>query len=285
MNIFFVSSYCSESVFSKLFNSAIVKPQISIQKFFHLLVKGLIYNGCKIQTLSGLPITSSSHKKLFWKYKSEYVDRIFYYYIPVINIKFLRHLFLWLSSAYRTFRWCVKHDKKESVIVCDLMFLWVTMPAFIIGHLWGFKVCAIVADLPVMRNTHTTRGKNSFFQSLSNKMNTWYAMNFDCFLFFAENMNCKLNRKNKPYIVIEGLVDSNFQQNSNMINSTKSIMYSGGLYEKYGIRKLLNAFLKLEDDDCELWLYGAGEMEEDIKQIAKTNPKIKYFGVVPNKKL
>ena len=99
-------------------------------------------------------------------------------------------------------------------------------------------------------------------------------------------MNDKINLKNKPFIVMEGLVDSNMQLLSNTLNNkyTKKVcIYAGGIYEKYGVKLLVDAFKNLNIKDAELHLYGTGDLEKYLASIK--NNKIKYYGVVENKKI
>ena len=46
--------------------------------------------------------------------------------------------------------------------------------------------------------------------------------------------------------------------------------------------KLIDAFSKVPGDDLRLWLYGAGDMEAEIRIAAERDARIIYFGVAPN---
>ena len=63
------------------------------------------------------------------------------------------------------------------------------------------------------------------------------------------------------------------------------LLYAGGLYEKYGVKKLINAFLALESNDFQLHLYGWGDLEQYIKSCEVKHNNIKFFGVVPNSEI
>ena len=60
-------------------------------------------------------------------------------------------------------------------------------------------------------------------------------------------------------------------------------IYSGGIYEKYGVKLLAQAFEKINKDNCFLHIYGSGDLEKYFKQ--NVFKKVKYFGTVSNEKM
>ena len=56
-------------------------------------------------------------------------------------------------------------------------------------------------------------------------------------------------------------------------------MYAGALYEKYGILNMVKAFMQLKTD-YELWLFGSGDIEMEIRHYAALDERIKFFGTV-----
>ena len=62
-------------------------------------------------------------------------------------------------------------------------------------------------------------------------------------------------------------------------------MYAGRLVPIKGISHMLEAFEKLEYDDCELSICGTGIMQDFVEEKAKANPKIKYCGMLNNNEL
>ena len=87
---------------------------------------------------------------------------------------------------------------------------------------------------------------------------------------------------NKPYRIIEGFTDAaiNLKVGNNYINKN-AIMYAGALFEKFGLRVLLDAFCEI-DGNYELWLFGNGDMEKEIELYSLRDTRIKYFGNRPN---
>lgn len=91
--------------------------------------------------------------------------------------------------------------------------------------------------------------------------------------------------KNVPYIIMEGIVDvETMDLNSNAsIFETEVILYTGTLLEIFGIRNLVDAFQKIENKNIELWICGAGDSKEYIENAAKSDSRIKFYGLVDSK--
>lgn len=86
---------------------------------------------------------------------------------------------------------------------------------------------------------------------------------------------------------MEGLCDSNIQQNNENycdIN-VKSILYAGGLHERYGLKMLTDAFMSLLDINYRLIIYGSGPFVEELKKDMKKDSRIEYRGVAPNEEV
>ena len=60
-------------------------------------------------------------------------------------------------------------------------------------------------------------------------------------------------------------------------------MYSGVVDMRYGIPELLDA-MKLLDENYELWITGGGNAASLIKERAKEDNRIKFFGFLPSRK-
>jgi glycosyltransferase involved in cell wall biosynthesis len=100
-------------------------------------------------------------------------------------------------------------------------------------------------------------------------------------------MNAVINTKNRPYIVMEGLVDVNLPSASTSIpkSNPKTMLYAGGLHERYGLKMLVDAFVNLNRNDWQLVIYGNGPYEKELRTIAENNQNVIYRGVAPNEEV
>ncbi|WP_241781833.1 glycosyltransferase [Paenibacillus sp. DMB5] len=107
--------------------------------------------------------------------------------------------------------------------------------------------------------------------------------NFDIYILFTESMKKIVNVKNKPYLVMEGIFNNEFDLAPSTKN--KAIMHAGTLSHEYGVGNIIEAFLKIQDDNLELWLFGDGNMREAIEVASSVDSRIHYFGFKPQKEV
>lgn len=286
MNIFYVASVCSKKKFEQLYKESKIKPQQQVQKFHHLFIKGLEQLEHQVQVMSALPLSRSSSSKR-WSHKEKDLEgNIDYHYLPFINFPVVKQLFIFIAGFFTCFKWSMQKENK--VLICDVLTITSSVPALLISKIFGFKSVAIVTDLPsfmVNYSADKNRGLQSFVLKLYEKICNFFINKYDLYMILTEQMNEVVNRKMKPYIVIEGMVDSDMKDVINKLGEKreeKIIIYAGALYEKYGVKKLIEAFRDVKIQEARLWLYGAGELEEEIRKYETVDKRIKYFGVVPN---
>lgn len=276
MKIIYVSSVVSNSKIKEIIKNSKRKPLQSIQKFHRLMCEGIAENGIEIKTISAIPMSSKISKKKIWIEKSEIENQVKYQYIPFINIIAVRQICMLISTIFFVIKELLK-EKKEKVFICDILNTTISTVTLILSKILKFKCIAIVTDLP-----RDMGGKIS----ISKKINQALQNKYDAYILLTEAMNDVVNGKNKTFIVIEGITDSNMKQKENKIENKykeKVCIYAGGLYEKYGVKNLVEAFKLLEQDNIRLHIYGAGELEEYLNNV--DDDRIKYFGVVDNEEI
>ncbi|SFQ62578.1 Glycosyltransferase involved in cell wall bisynthesis [Psychrobacillus psychrotolerans] len=287
MNILYVSSLCSDKKFNEIFEKSIIKPQQQAQKFHSLLSKGLITNVDHIYVMSRPPINKSTKLKIKSK---EAEKKIVYHYLKVSKNPLIRHFSFFFNGFINTLKWIIKNKEKEKVIFCDVLNLSISIPALLAAKLVGIKIIAIVTDLPNyiiysnLKKTFLSRITNKLFEEIYNH----FISKYDSYILLTEQMNPVVNPYNKPYVIIEGIVNIGMENIQNTLNNKykeKIIMYTGALHEKYGVKKLIEAFIDIKRIDSRLWIYGAGDMEDEVRKYERKDTRIKYFGVVPNEEI
>ncbi len=84
------------------------------------------------------------------------------------------------------------------------------------------------------------------------------------------------------YVVIEGIYKESQMIRENLEKKEKVILYSGGLFEEYGVLELVEAFLKTESVDWKLELIGDGPLLSKLKQLSVDENRILIRGSLPN---
>lgn len=144
------------------------------------------------------------------------------------------------------------------------------------------KICFIVPDLPQYMNVNEN---NRFLYDIIKKYDIRIMEKFisavDSFVLLTEPMKDVLNVGKRPYIVIEGLIDEEFVTPKNNVgDNIKRIVYTGKLNKKFGIKSLVDSFMKIKEDNYRLILCGDGDAREYILEKAQVDNRIQYKGVV-----
>jgi len=276
MQIIYVSSLTEELKMNSIIENSKKKPLQSIQKFHRLICEGIASNNIEVKTFSSIPMSRRISKKIIWIDKKQEVNGVQYNYIPFINFRIIRQITTFISTIFMTIKECL-NKKKQKIFICDLLNTTISSVVLVLSKILKFKCIAIVTDLP-----RDIGGK----LSISKKVNQFLQNKYDAYIVLTEPMNEIVNPKNKPSIVIEGISDNKMKNKENTIENKykeKTCIYAGGLYEKYGVKNLVEAFKLLNQDDVQLHLYGAGDLEEYLKE--SDDDRIKYFGVVENEKI
>lgn len=281
VNLHFFSTLCSNKTHRILFNEYNVKAGNAAQNFFSLMASGLNHNvSTNVYVNCVLPVNSSEQKRIIWNIKSELEDGISYNYIPIINLPILKNL---LCGFYIFFRILLKKYpiKETNVVIIDFLRFSINFPVFLACKLRGIKILAMVTDLPgedVLKKTIKVKLRNLIIFSCS----------FDFYICMTQELNLVVNKMNRPFLIIEGFANIKFENLDNLLSSKfqeKVVIYAGSLYERYGLRQLIEGFNMLQDEDVSLWFFGLGPFSSDIKKYAQIDSRIQYKGVIPNQEL
>ena len=280
MNILYTSYTCSQQYFQNMFNTAIVKPAQAPQKFHHLMVTGLKENDVNVTCLVGRPITVRSHKQKLWTGFTEVLDNVKYVYIPCINNPFAKRIIYFVYSFFYSLWWSIK-NKKYGAIVTDILCGPVTKGSALAARIVGIPVNGIVTDLPDMLNFNAN--KISLAKSIDK------ALSIDPFNLCTQytpltiQMCDVMNPKNKPFVIVEGLVDSEmkFVERIESSDGKRHICYTGQIYEQFGVKNLIEAFMQVKAEDVVLDIYGPGPMADEMHAYMAKDHRIIYHGCVP----
>lgn len=283
--ILYVSSLCSKYLLNYIFETSRVKPIQNAQKFHRLLAEGFALNSdaCGIETLSVVPINLMSHKKKIWHLSSEKVDNILFNYIPMINLPIIKNVIVFIYSFFKIWRWSFSKKGRNKVVICDALKFSVSSAAILACKLSRVRVVGIITDLPDLMVGKDKKYdlKYKVYKGLSH----FVILNFDKYIILTEQMNGVVNPHHKPFIVMEGLVDIKMGKKENSLiikDSNRVLLYTGGIFEKYGIKNLIKAFMKLEDESLRLHIFGQGEMEKEMPGYMKEDERVVYKGIAPN---
>ena len=271
MNILYSYSNCSDKKYKELFGNDGTFVLRADQKYHSLLIKGLAENEKSVRCLSGLPINRQANRKLLINEPDELENNVSYHYYKSLNLPVFRQFSVFCAGFFNV----LFRGEKDSRLICDYQNLANAYGTLLAAKIKGIPTTVIVMDLPGFLS------ENKVVQGV-------YAGTFglaDGFIFLTEQMNEAVNRKNKPYIVIEGIADASLslcKDEKDGVYDKKTVVYAGSIAKIYGIENLVKGFLKADIKDCELLIYGDGDYREELENICKNNKSVIYMGVCPN---
>lgn len=284
MRICYLSAASTNALIDRIRTVKGKDPGYAVQKFNKLIIKGLIENSCKIVVLSNAPVDSRSHPGLIFSGK-EKEDGIQYNYTPIINRKGIKQLSVFLYTFFKILSFGIT-KRNEKAVVCDALSISQSMAAVFAGFITRLKIVGIITDMPGLMVT-TESSKVSFVKRIKKRVitcvNKVCLNHFTHYVLLTEAMNPIMNPSNKPHIVMEGLCDpqmSDFKKYKKFEN--KTIMYAGGLHEKYGLKTLTESFMKIDDPNIRLLIYGSGPYSDELIRLSKLDSRIQYKGLAPN---
>ena len=281
MNLLYISSLSSRNLIDFVHKKTNRDPGFAVQKFNRLVVEGFIKNNINVKVFSNPPLNAVA-KKRWISVPTEFEEGIKYEYASYFNLPIIKDIFVVLHTFIKVLVWGIK-DRKNNAVICDVLSISANIGAILASKLLGIKSIGIVTDMPGLMVTESPRDtKKKRFYAIVNKS---YLSSFSHYVFLTEQMNEAINIKNRPYIVMEGLCDSklsDFITNSFYKEYPRTIMYAGGLYEKYGLKILVEAFCQIKRDDIKLVVYGSGPFVKDLQTISQRDSRIDYRGTAPN---
>ncbi len=149
------------------------------------------------------------------------------------------------------------------------------------------KISLIVPDLPEYMNLEK---KQSFIYKLLKKQDV---KNFnkllpevDSFTVLAPAMKEALKVGERPCLIKEGIVTNKEierAEKESVKDNEKYIVYAGKLNERFGIKNLVDAFIKTSAEDLKLVILGEGDSSDYVKEKAKADRRINFIGQVEPK--
>ncbi|MBQ9096926.1 MAG: glycosyltransferase [Clostridia bacterium] len=141
----------------------------------------------------------------------------------------------------------------------------------------SYNITLVVADLPEFYDFGKISSLKRFLRKQNNKQIYKTLNRVDKFVLLTEQMKYPLQVGERPYTVVEGIANG-LEESFNKSLNKKVVFYAGSLRYVFGIKTLLDGFCMTTNEDYELWLCGRGDAEEEIKELAEKDKRIKFFG-------
>ena len=216
-------------------------------------------------------------RKLFVK-NFEESDKI--NYIPFLNLPVIKNISRYFTVKRYVKKWVKKYKADKLYIIAYSAHTPFIKAISKIKIKNKFNFHLIVPDLPQYMNLTTkTSLIYNVFKKIDINIQNKYLINVDSFTFLTDMMSKKYNIYNRPYTVVEGMIDTENIVSIHELSKIKTLVYTGTLEEKYGILNLVNA-MEYVKSDIKLIICGAGSAAYKIKEKAYLTNKIDYRGIL-----
>lgn len=263
-NVIYVTSVLPESRENQLIEINGDKASIQAFKYHRLLCEGLSQNNINVTV-----VTYNKYNPSIG-ISDGFEERIgavkYHYVVPRITGKLA-----YAELLYKTYKETLKHIQNDTVIICDVLNSTISYAALCAAKKAGIESVAIVTDFP-----------NDSPKSINGRLSWRVIHKCSKWILLTEQMYDYLGRT-KKVAILEGHVDKKMEEKNNLLDEKcfpRRCIYAGSLKRKYGILKLIEAFKLACLKNTELHIYGAGEIEDELRTM--NDAQIIYHGVVPN---
>lgn len=286
MELLYFTTACNLQSFEETQKKSRVKASASTVVFESALLEGFAACPGVELTLRSFPMIAAfpGSRKLLWGAKRENVAGGFEtHWLPTVNLFGAKRLGHRLSAYAVTKKWLIQNRKEQDkAILLYSVYEPIAAPILKLASKHRCRVFAIVPDLP--RDMYKQTSANpvmAWMQKRYVRKATAIQGRFDGYVYLTDAMS-KAVAPSKPYVVMEGIADISGFRPPQLAEKTDkcAVMYAGSLYAKYGLDRLVEAFLMADIPNTELWLFGSGEYEKQLEQYAAKHPQIRFFGRV-----
>ncbi len=250
--------------FAEVSKTSLIKPNPSGQNFHYKLITALSKIG-DVEVISARPINPLSHDQK--KYPAK--DNGIFHYLKFTNTKLWRRFTL-KRNAKKVLRPIIAANN-DLVIFVDSLNVLLSDLAIKFGDLYGIPIYGILTDKP----SNLSNVSNLYVQKV--EKNFPY---FDGFLTLTNSLNEYANLSAKPALIFPGLVTTPSKKNPKLINKYGDYFFFGGaLYERYGVKNLVEAFRMLPTKN-KLLIAGHGELNKYLEEQALLDKRIVFLGTV-----
>lgn len=286
MKVFYFGSVCAQEVFNKTVVCSKVKPSASAQSFESALVKGFSCNTdveLTVVSAESIAMYPNGNRLVLKKRQDIIENNVTAHIVGAVNLPAIKQHNHSNGAARALKRWLRENrDISDKCVIIYGIYPSVVKRLLYICHKNRCKIYAIITDVPSTMFTYTR--SQSLLKKLFSGSYRQVAIDiqdkFDGYVYLTEAMKDEID-PDKPYTVVETLADTEiFSAVSDLKKFEPSaVMYAGALYKKYGLDMILDSFANV-NCDCELWLFGSGDYEQEILKRAEADSRIRYFGRV-----
>lgn len=281
MRILFLCGVFAEENEQEIIDNAKRPIEYSANVMQKKLIHGFRQCECDLDVISAPFIGSYPNASRIRNFKGFTKRQIKYQYVYFNNIWGLRNFSRASSLKKAIGNFVESSDLAKMIVVYSPHTPFLEAAVYAKRKDSSIKICLILPDLPHYMNLDS---KISMLYRIGKKIdiNKFNRLNqqVDSYMLLTEAMKEKVDIQGKPYIVAEGVINSDLMCKNEEKEKEKSIVYTGKLSEKFGVKNLVDAFMQFENPKYKLILCGRGDIEDYVSEKSKEDSRIVYLGQV-----
>lgn len=283
MKLLFIGDVFQERYEETINQAAKAGVEYSSILFQRRLLSGFAALHTDVTVLSA-PAVGAYPKKSRWLWCRHLENSANFRYVSFCNLWGFRNL-----SQTRALRAAVRRFLRENAEEKIRIYAYSAHSPFTAAACYAkglrpdIRVCLIVPDLPQYMNLESGRSRlYDWFKAIDNRLIARHTKHMDAFVVLTEQMKEKLSVRDRPCMVQEGvMLDIPPAAEQGHPGDEKRIVYTGKLYNRFGIPMLVDAFRKMDDPRLRLILCGTGDARDYVIRCAHEDSRIDYRGFVP----
>ncbi len=260
----YFDKYCSRDPF----------PQVAACKLEDRFAAAISVGGGEVVRISSAPVSTYPYnRKIYFPGLRFHGGKGFV--TPLLNLPGLKMLSRMLGSIARIFQVGKKGVDALCVYSVHSPNLFA---AYLCSRVLGIPFFVYIPDLPLLMGLGKKRSVvGGLLKRLDSRLiDLLVSASSGIFAITKYVVEDSPVWRNKPYMVLEGIADD---QKVSLSSGERLnvIFYAGGINESYGVRHLVEGFLK-SNLGHELWICGRGDLEGYLRNISAVNPRVRYLG-------
>ena len=272
MNIVIFTSAMVDKEFAKYQEEANIKPNPSNQNFYSKLIRALSFKNT-ISVVSHRPFVKGMFDDNRLQRKETSDGLVKYFYTQLESSRSYK-MFDEINEIIDAGEKAVKNFLNNNfVVIVDVLRINLVKAAIKFAHIHNVKIIGMLTDNP----TNLSNVRHSYIRNVFKN-----ASRLDGYLSLSNGLLRAYKVSNKPNYVFEGLVDEVGPIRKQPIGNY--YFFGGSLYERYGVKKLIHAFIDSNIPE-KLVIAGNGPLREYIFQNNEKNSRILYLSQLPKEKI
>ena len=276
-----------------------VLPGQQAQKYNRLLGTGFLKNGFDIVMLSQVPLGFKDAPFRLVAPENKHDKGLDYRFIGFLNVPVLKNICAYACSRRFVKKVIKQYGAANVRITCDLLSLSAAMGAVDAASKYGALALGIITDLPEHMSGRTSTGLyGKYFLRCVRKTSGLITV--------TRSIG---ERFDKPFTVIEGIATPSgptpgtealpnseardIDRTASLVcdfenayrvdfSKEKVFFYAGGIEKSYGVKLMVNAFIKAGIPDSRLVLCGGGSFADELSETAENDRRIVFAGIKSN---